>query len=565
MIPAAAESRRARTWSLRDAGVWMLIALSLAAGIGMRAPSPPDEPRFVLAARAMAGSGQWLLPHRGTELYAEKPPVFMWLQLASRALLRDWDIAFLVPSLLASLLTLWLTWDLGRRLWGRPVGRHAALALFCTIQFGLMAKRAQIDMVLVAMTTVSLWAMVRHLLLGPDRRCLLLAGFAAGLGTVTKGVGFLPLLVVIPWLLVRLRDPGRRPGGAAWQWTLVPAGFLAGAGVWLLPLGIALLRPHGAELDAYAREILLRQTGTRYLDSWHHLKPGWYYAQVILTLWLPGSLLLPKLVPAWARRTRRGDARHILLLGWVLLVLVFFSATPGKREVYILPALPAVCIAAAPLLGGMLRMRYARLALQGYVGAVGVVAVVLGAVLLFEPAWLASSLAGRDLDHDAVHSLGAWMLGLGAGLAWMLDANARRPGRATVLATCLIWIVYGAGFMPALDPFASSSRLMGQVYQRIGPAAQLGLVDWREQNFLQAPRTPVDFGFKVPVAEQWRRASAWAEAAPAQRWILANAKTLPGCVDHAAVVEAGQSNRNTWVLVPGAAVEACQPRAFPIN
>lgn len=63
--------------------LWLLIIAALAAGIGLRQPQPPDEPRFVLAARTMVESGQWLLPHRGVELYAEKPPVFMWLQAAA--------------------------------------------------------------------------------------------------------------------------------------------------------------------------------------------------------------------------------------------------------------------------------------------------------------------------------------------------------------------------------------------------------------------------------------------------------------------------------------------------
>ena len=60
------------------APIWIkMVAASLAAGIGMRQPSPPDEPRFVLAARTMVETGRWLLPQRGIELYAEKPPVFM--------------------------------------------------------------------------------------------------------------------------------------------------------------------------------------------------------------------------------------------------------------------------------------------------------------------------------------------------------------------------------------------------------------------------------------------------------------------------------------------------------
>ncbi len=49
---------------------------------------------------------QWLFPQRGIELYAEKPPVFMWLQAASYVAVHSWKVAFLLPSLLAALLTL---------------------------------------------------------------------------------------------------------------------------------------------------------------------------------------------------------------------------------------------------------------------------------------------------------------------------------------------------------------------------------------------------------------------------------------------------------------------------
>jgi 4-amino-4-deoxy-L-arabinose transferase-like glycosyltransferase len=536
-------------------GVWILVVASLAAGIGMRSPSPPDEPRFVLAARTMVESGQWLLPHRGTELYAEKPPVFMWLQAISFRILHDWNLAFLVPSLLAALATLWLTHDMGRRLWGARIARHAALALFCTIQFGLMAKRAQIDMVLVAMTTLSLWGLVRHFFAGPDRVGLLVAGFAAGLGTVTKGVGFLPLLAIIPWLAARRWANARPVGGPAVQWLLLPAGFLLGAGVWLVPLSAALVATHSAELEAYAREILLRQTGTRYVASWHHVQPPWYYLQVILTLWLPGSLLLPRLVPAWQRRIRRGDGRYVVLLGWAALVLIFFSASPGKREVYILPALPALCLAAAPLLPGLLRQRYAQRVLQAHAAAIALVALALAAVLLFSPQRLGPALAGRDLDPAAIHSIAAWMLLLGGAVAWQLEWPARRAGRTVVIATALLWTAYGVGFMPALDPFASSARLMGRVEERIGPGAMLGLVDWKEQNYLQARRRPVDFGFKVPAAEQWNRALDWIDGDPAGRWLLINAPSLPDCVDRASAIDMGQSNRNTWLLVHGADVD----------
>jgi hypothetical protein len=124
-------------------------------------------------------------------------------------------------------------------------------------------------------------------------------GFAAGLGTVTKGVGFLPLLVLLPFAAWRWRVRGaRRPAGTARDlWWLLPA-FLLGTAVWLAPLGVALLHSADPALHAYARELLFKQTGTRYANAWHHVKPAWYYLQVMATLWLPGSLLLPALVPA---------------------------------------------------------------------------------------------------------------------------------------------------------------------------------------------------------------------------------------------------------------------------
>src|SRR3546814_4378653 len=52
---------------------WILALLVLGAGLGLRDPWPADEPRFALVAKHMVESGDWLFPHRGSELYADKP------------------------------------------------------------------------------------------------------------------------------------------------------------------------------------------------------------------------------------------------------------------------------------------------------------------------------------------------------------------------------------------------------------------------------------------------------------------------------------------------------------
>ncbi|MFO3704048.1 ArnT family glycosyltransferase [Xanthomonas codiaei] len=537
----------------------LLIIVSLLAGLGLRQPNPPDEPRFVLAARTMVESGQWLLPHRGSELYAEKPPVFMWLQAATYELVPHWPVAFLLPSLLAALLTLWLTWDLTRRLWNRRVAGDAVLALFAVLQFGLMAKRAQIDMVLVALTTLALWGMLRHLLRGPDWCAWTLGLFAAGVGTVTKGVGFLPLLLLLPWMALPRRHwsvlPARAQAGRTWL--LVLPAFVAGTAVWLGPLGIALLHSQDPQLHAYAHELLFKQTGTRYAHAWHHVKPAWYYLQVIATLWLPGCLLLPWLLPAWWRRLRRGDPRHVLLLAWSVLVLLFFSASPGKREVYIFPMLPALCMAAAPLLPGLLRRRGVRAVLTGYVVVLALAGLVLGGAIALHLPWAETTALKRGMELASLRSVGFWLLGLGViGAGTVAWSRGKRAGTAVVAMTAALWMVQGLGLMPALDPYSSSARLMQRVGQRIGPDAELGMLAWREQNLLQADRPVTNFGFKASWQAQWAKAGPWLAQAPEKRWLFVLDQAVPACIDPAQRIDIGESNRNRWQLIPGTAWHA---------
>lgn len=536
-----------------------LVAWALLAGLGLREPVPADEPRFVLAARTMVETGQWLFPHRGVELYAEKPPVFMWLQAASYLLVRSWPVAFLLPSLLAALLTLALSGDLARRLWGRWAGPYAMAGLFVCLQFVLQAKRAQIDMVLVGMTTLSLWALLRYLLEKPSPWLLALGTFAAGLGTVTKGVGFLPLLVFLPWLWVRPRSRQALPVHRGVHALAGVAGFLLGAGVWLAPMLAAALASSDPALHAYAREMLFKQTGTRYANAWHHVKPAWYYLQSMLTLWLPGVLLAPWLLPAWRRRLKRVDARHALLLGWALLVLVFFSASPGKREVYIFPMLPALAVAAAALLPGLLRRRAVRATLWAYMAVLALAAGALGTWLLAAPPGrLQGLLEGRGMDLGTAVQLGRWLLGFTLVALVAMAAARRRIVVALVAVTAALWTMYGMGVMPALSPDSSAQALMQRVGRRIGPDAELAMLGWREQHLLQADRPVTEFGFRQPWADQWQHAHAWLLEAPDRRWLFLRKDAIGPCLDPAKVVDIGASNRRAWILAPGAAwIDGC--------
>lgn len=526
---------------------WLLLLalVVLGAGIGLRDPWPADEPRFALIARDMVESGQWFFPRVAGVLYADKPPVFFWLIASFYWLTDSLRIAFLLPSLLAALGTLWLVYDLGARLWDRHTGVYAAALLLVTLQFALQARTAQIDAVLAFWTTLGLYGLCRHLLLGPQWRWYAAGFAAAGAGVITKGVGILPLLVLVPWVFARARGWSALPrfrGG--WRWMAGPVAMLAVIGIWLVPM-LALVHLSGdPAYAAYRDEILFRQTATRYADAWHHIKPFWYYVvEVIPVFWLPVTIALPWLVPAWRRNLRGGDTRQLLLLGWIALILLFFSVSPGKRGVYLLPAVPALALAAAPHARALL----ARAGVQrtGFI-ALALLIAVLGLPLLYFGA--IAPEAGYALVER--YDLAPWKF-LGAlciaGFGW-LAAGPRRGLYA--LAGCLLsfWVLYGLYGYPLLNRLRSPASMMADVGRRIGPDAALGLVAWKEQLVLHADRPVVHFGYRRHGdSVEWGRAIQWLGAG-GNRYLLLPGDVLHPCLLRARLEHVGTIHRADWWL-----------------
>ncbi len=549
----------------RGSGPLLLLCLVtltvLAAGYGLRDPWPPDEPRYALVAKEMADSGQWLFPTRGGHLYPDKPPLFFWAIAAAYKLLGDIRLAFLLPSLLASLSTLLLVYDLARRLWTRPVGLYAASALLLSIQFVVQGRVAQIDAMLAFWVTLGLYGLLRHLLLGPAWGWYR-TGFAAmGFGIITKGVGFLPLLVFLPWAWAHWRQwrPLRRIRGSVWQWGSGPVMLVAAVAVWLLPMLMVVASSGDPALTAYRDNILFHQTGERYVAAWHHHKPWWYYLVAVIPLfWLPLTLLLPWTVPAWRRRLRRGDARFLILLGWVVLVVSFFSLSPGKRGVYMLPALPGFVLATAPLLPGLLRRRD--------VQALAFTVLVLLALGLTGGAlWLASGPRILDELPETIPWPAFLPVAVAAGTALLWALPGPRRGVLGLSGFLLsLWLVVGWLVQPVLDPVRSARPFMAEVGRRIGPDAQLGLLWWKEQLVLLADRPVTAFEFRGrPREVVLREALHWLDAR-GHRWLLLPTEQLAPCFDPRRAIDLGERHQVHWALVNRRArTTACEGRPPP--
>lgn len=547
-----------------DRAFWLLALVALVvigAGLGLRDPWPVDEPRFALIARDMVLTGDWLFPHIAGVLYPDKPPLFMWTIAIFYWLTGSLRIAFLLPSLLAGLGTLWLVFDLGRRLWNRRVGLAAATVLLVTLQFTLLAKRAQIDAYECLWTTLGLYGVLRHLLRGPAWGWYWAGFFAMGLGIITKGVGFLPLLVFIPYAFAKWRRWRLPPLGGTWRWALGPLAMIAAIGVWLAPMLIVVALSHNPALTAYRDNILFHQTAVRYAEAWHHFQPPWYYlVDIIPVFWLPLSVALLWTAPAWRRRLGRGDTRYLLLLGWVALVVIFFSLSAGKRGVYLLPVLPAFALASAPLLAGMVRLKSVRWAAL----AIVVAAAVCGSLAL---AYYLLVAPDKAAVLTARYNIAPWgFVGALTGAAWLaaLAGRARYGAHALAGFFLSIWVIYGFYGYALVNPDRSAAALMQRVDAALQPEDTLAIVDWRAQYVLQAGRPIVHFGFRRGGARgEIADALAWVVASP-HRWVLVDAHALENsCVEPRRTLNMGIRSGDHWFLVNRAALTAaCRDAAL---
>jgi hypothetical protein len=192
MLPALdAAQRRQLFW------LFGLALLVLGAGYGLRDPWPADEPRFVLVAKQMFEGGDWWFPHRGQELYPDKPPLFFWLlALARPRSAAGAGVSCCLPAVRP-----------GNAVAGlrprppaleSPGGLGAAIAILasCNSSTSSSGRRSirpwccpRPGPVRNAASPLA-WA---HLALVLDRL------FFRGIGVILKGVGFLPLLVLLPY------------------------------------------------------------------------------------------------------------------------------------------------------------------------------------------------------------------------------------------------------------------------------------------------------------------------------------------------------------------------------
>lgn len=336
------------------------IALGLHAwGIRKDLPYVPhiDEYPFVYGAVRIASTGdlnpKWFGHPGSTVIYPlagiyRLRSIFTWggpLRGRDRGISRRYDsnpgefyLLGRCLSVFYGVMTVLLTYSLGREVFGVPVGLLGALLTTLWPLSVMHSQLVRTDSAGALFAVLSLWRCLR-LHDRPTLRNQLLAGGAIGLGLASRYLlaALIPVLLLVDAIILRRGEPDS--GTARQQWLRVAAGVVSIALTFLICTPYVLLDFPTAWKDLML-EAETRHLGADRLSFFGNL--AWYTVRVI-----PGVLQWPQLTfgaLGLAVLLVRRDPKQVLLVGFALLFLLTISFPSLHWSRWIIPLLPVLAL-----------------------------------------------------------------------------------------------------------------------------------------------------------------------------------------------------------------------------
>jgi 4-amino-4-deoxy-L-arabinose transferase-like glycosyltransferase len=400
-----------------------------------------DEAWYAQVVKELLATGDWITLHWRGAPFFDKPPLAIWAMALSAKLLGLNETALRLPSAIASGLTVFVVYGIGRLAFGRiRPALLSALVLLTTLPFVKAGRMAMLDGPLAL--TFSL-GMLCFLLARRDARWSLGLGLAAALTWLIKGPLALLLLAILVAFSLWERDV--RPWRSPWLY----AGLVLGAFL-VLPWYALEWQRHGMTfVQAHlGQHVVGRALST--MDA--NQGPPWFYLAHVAALDHPWLFAF---VPTglWAWKCRQEPLVRLALC-WSVGVLGAFSLAATKLPWYVVPAYPALAL----LIGGALDQltaapRTARL-LGGAWALLGLLVAVAAPVLAF------------SAGPDRAYAPAALVLGLGLVLGGSLLVRGRPSAPWVVAGATVLTLLalipaslrWEARFAADLRPLAAASR-----------------------------------------------------------------------------------------------------------
>jgi 4-amino-4-deoxy-L-arabinose transferase-like glycosyltransferase len=376
-------------------------------------------------------------------------PTFNYLPRFNKPVLSYWIVAGFYKAFgisvavqrfaiaLGAVILIFSAYWLARIAGSTAAGVWAAVGLAAAPRLVMFARRIFIDIWISAFLALTLTCFaLSEAYPERRRRYLVLMYVSIGLGVLTKG----PVAIALPALAFGLYLLVRGELRRVTQ-MMIPLGLVIVAAI-VVPWYAALYQEHGW---TYIQSFLISENVERFtqgLGVQQSRGPG-FYLPVVLSDSFPWSLLLfAAAAAAWKQRTRI----ETLLWCWIGSIVVFFSLSAGKQDLYIFPIVPAVAALGGLAIQRGLDRREWTGWLTGTMATMGALLAIAGAAVLF-----LFETAGRTYALDSAAIVGG--AALSGGLVALVLALKRRPDISGIVLVAAIVAMNWAFVLRVLPEF----------------------------------------------------------------------------------------------------------------
>lgn len=294
------------------------------------------EAREGLVVQDIVNNHRWILPLRNGEL-PSKPILYHWMAAFFALLLGLSDFAVRLPSVVAAVLLIGVTYYVAAFATNRKTALYAVGILAATYEFWDSGTDARVDMLFASLIGLALVAWYFWYRTGREF-ARSAAYLAIALAVLTKGPAgaILPGLVIFCFLLCQ-RELGRLRDFFSWSWVLM---------VVAIDLGWYLAAYERGGTPFFQKQIVYENVERFFGAGEFEQKRSGSQAIWLITQLFPWSSIVLLAPIRWFRGHRQDDFGRFLHAWW-LTIFAFFLFAAGRRAVYLLPVYPAVALLAA--------------------------------------------------------------------------------------------------------------------------------------------------------------------------------------------------------------------------
>jgi len=321
-------SERTKKWIVCVTIIIVLLPMLL-----LRDFTPNNELRYLsITDEALREGRLFAFTHYGV-MYADKPPLYLWLLMACRwltggyGMLRLSVLTLLPAFVIVRTMNRWIADECGV-----SCRLAAMVGLLSTALFTVSVAVVRMDMLMCMFIVLALRAFYTLFTgVGRVRLARWLFPLWLFLGVFTKGAlgFFIPVVAIVVFLVVKKQSRRMTEvfGWRTWLTLIVLFGAWFGA----------VYAEGGA---AYLNEMLLHQTAGRIVNAFHHQRPFYFYAVSVLYCSMPWTpLIIGVVIAAFRQKVVKTDVQK-LFITTAATTFVLLSCVSSKLDIYLLPMYP---------------------------------------------------------------------------------------------------------------------------------------------------------------------------------------------------------------------------------